>query len=137
MNNNYNYFNAYSDPYFRPTSFDLDITNPSFHKFNKLSILDWSYLNQYMLQPQYYEQDWDDHHHPSSSQWGYNSPESYYQQSGQHLASYTQYQDQPIEAKFFLEKIFEAFLETTRQLQISTDSNSQVQDPYSIFQVPP
>ena len=39
-----------------------------------------------------------------------------------------------------LEKSFEAFLESTRQFEISTDSsipqNSQIKDPYSIFQVP-
>jgi len=46
-----------------------------------------------MPQPQYYEQDWDDHHHSSPIQWGYNFPESDYQQPDQHLASYTQYQD--------------------------------------------
>ena len=104
-------------------------------------MVDWSYSNQYMPQPQYYEQDWDDHHHSLPSQWGYNSSESYYQQPDQHSAPHTQYQDQPIEEKSSLEKSFEAFLESTRQFQVSTDSifakNCQVQDPYSIFQVPP
>ena len=59
----------------------------------------------------------------------------------QHPASYTSYQDQPIEEKSSLEKSLEVLLESTRQVQIQINSilpnNSQVQDPYSIFQVPP
>jgi len=113
MNYNYNCFNAYGDP--TPTSFDSDITNPAFHNFNQPSMPDWSYLNQYILQPHYYEQDCDDHHHSSLSQWGYNSPESYYQQLDQYSVSCAQYQDQPIEEKSSLEKSFEAFLESRRQ----------------------
>ena len=50
MDYNYNYSNAYSDPYFTLTSFDSDITNLTFHNFNQPSMLDWSYLNQYMPQ---------------------------------------------------------------------------------------
>ena len=94
-----------------------------------------------MPQFQYYEQEWDNHHHSSLSQWGYNSPESYYQQLYQQTASYTPYQDQPIKEKSSLEKTFEAFLESTRQVQIIADSilpnNFQIQDPYSNFQVQP
>ena len=56
-------------------------------------------------------------------------------------SSYTLYQDEPIEEKSSLEKTFEAFLESTRQVQIIADSilpnNSQIQDPYSNFQVQP
>jgi len=51
MDYNYNYFNAYSDLYFSSTSFDLDITNPVLHNFSQPSMPDWSYLNQYYLQP--------------------------------------------------------------------------------------
>jgi len=101
---------------------------------------DWSYPNQYMPQSQYYKQDWDNHHDPSLSQSGYNYPESYYQQPYQQTASYTAYQDQPIEENL-LYKSFEAFLESTRQLQIQTDpilpNNFQIEDLYSNFQVPP
>jgi len=57
MDYNYNYSYANSDPYFTPTSFDSDITNPAYHNFNQPSMSDWSYLNQYMPQSQYYEQD--------------------------------------------------------------------------------
>ena len=55
----------------------------------------------------------------SPSQWGYNFPESYYQQPYQQTVSYTPYQDQPIEEKSSLEKSFEAFLESTRQVHHS------------------
>ena len=68
---------------------------------------DWSYLNQYMPQLQYYEQDSDDHYHSSLIQWGYNSIESYYQLSYQHLASYTP-PEQPIEEPIDWEKRMEA-----------------------------
>ena len=48
---------------------------------------------------------------------------------------------QPIEEKSSLEKSFEAFLESTRKVQIQLDSilpnNSQIQDPYTNFQFPP
>ena len=130
MDYNYNYSDYNSNPYFTPTSFSSDITNPALHNSNQPSMPDWSYPNQNMPQSQYYEQEWDNHHHSSSSQWGYNSPESYYQQPYQQTASYNPYQDQPIEEKSSLEKTFEAFLESTRQVQIIADSilpnNSQI-----------
>ena len=103
MDYNYNYSNTYSDPYFTLTSFDSDITNPVFHNFNQPSMPDWFYPNQYMPQYQYYEKERDNHHHSSPSEWGYNSPESYYQQPYQQTASYTSYQDEPIEEKSFLD----------------------------------
>ena len=59
---------------------------------------------------------------------GINSPESYYQQSYQQTASYNPYEDQPIEEKSSLEKTFEAFLESTRQVQII--ANSILPKPY-------
>jgi len=97
MDYNYNYSNPYSDPYFTPTSFDSDITNPAFHNSNQPCMPDWSYPIQCMPMSQYYEQDWNDHHHSSPSQWGYNSPESYGQPPYQQPISYTPYQDQPFE----------------------------------------
>jgi len=48
MNYNYNYSNAYSDPYFKLTSFDSDITNPAYYNINQLSMSDWFYSNQYI-----------------------------------------------------------------------------------------
>ena len=44
-----------------------------------------------MPQSQYYEQEWDNYQHSSLSQWGYNSPESYYQQPYQQTTSYNPY----------------------------------------------
>ena len=93
MDYNYNYSNTYSDSYFTPTSFNLDITNLIFHNFNQPSMPDWSYPNQYMPQFKYYEQDRNNHLNSSQSQWGYNSPESYGQTPYQHPASYTPYQN--------------------------------------------
>jgi len=55
MDYNYNYSNVYSDLYFTSISFDSNITNPALHNVNQLSILDWSYPNQYYLKSQYYE----------------------------------------------------------------------------------
>ena len=106
MNYNYNYLNAYSDPYFTPISFDSDITNLIFYNFNQPSMSDWSYPNQYMPQSQYYEQEWDNHHHSSPSQWGYNSPESYHQQPHQQTASYNPYQDPTYRREIFFRKDF-------------------------------
>jgi len=72
---------------------------------------------------------------------GNTTPESYDQPPYQHPFSYTPYQEQSIEEKSSLEKSFEVFLESTRQIQISTNSsipqNFQIQNSYSIFQVPP
>ena len=72
---------------------------------------DWSYPNQYMPQSQYYEQDWNNHHYCSQSQWGYNSPESYYQPHCQHPASYTLSPRQPLEELIDWEKRMEALEE--------------------------
>ena len=70
---------------------------------------------------------------------GIQLPKSYYQPY-QQSASYTPYQDQPIEEKTDLEKSLEAFLESGRQNQNMKDSQShqnfQIQEPYSISQVP-
>ena len=51
MDYNYNYSNAYSDPYITATSFDSDITNPTFHNSNQPCMLGWSYPNQYIPSP--------------------------------------------------------------------------------------
>jgi len=94
-----------------------------------------------MPQSQYYEQDWNNHLHSSSSQWRYTSPESYCDPHFQHSASYTPCQEQSIEEKSKLTKSLEALLESQRQFQNMTDlilsQNFQIKDPYSIFQVPP
>ena len=51
---NNNFFNFNEDPYYTPTSYS-DITNPAYHNFNQPSVPDWSYLNNYMPQSQYYD----------------------------------------------------------------------------------
>ena len=72
---------------------------------------------------------------------GIQLPESYYQQPYQQTTSHPLYQDQPIKENFSLGKSLEAFLQSTRQVQIQLNSilpnNSQIQDLYSNFQVPP
>ena len=79
MDYNQNYSYAYNHPYFTSTSFDSDISYRTYHNFNQPSMPDWFYLNQYMPQSQYDEQDWSNHHYSSQSQWEYNSPKSYCQ----------------------------------------------------------
>ena len=64
-----------------------------------------------MPQSQYNEQKLESSSPLSQSQWGYTYPESYYQPPYQHSASYTRYQDQPIEEKSDLEKSMEALCE--------------------------
>ena len=91
-----------------------------------------------MSQSQYYEQDWNNHHHSSQSQWGYNSPESYSQPPYQHLTSYTPSPEQTLEESVDWEKRMEALEELERPIQILEDikspQNFQIKDPYSIFQ---
>jgi len=90
-----------------------------------------------MPQFQYYEQDWNNHHYSSQSQWGFNSPESYCQPPYQHPASYTP-PEQPLEESIDWEKRMEVLDELERQIQILEDSKShqnfQITDPYSMFQ---
>ena len=50
-----------------PDLFWLGYYQPAYYNFNQLSMLDWSYPNQYMPQSQYYEQDWNNHHYSSQS----------------------------------------------------------------------
>jgi len=77
-----------------------------------------------MPQSQYYEQDWNNHHHSSKSQWGYNSSESYSQLPYQHPAPYTLSPEQPLEESIDWENRMEALEELERQIQILEDSKS-------------
>ena len=122
MDYNHNHSYAYSDPYFIPPSFDSDITNPAYHNFNQPSMSDWSYPNQYIPQSQYYEQDWNNHHYSSQSQWGYNFPESYCHPPFQHSVSNFPSHDQPIEENFEAMKIIEAMIEFQEQKLKMMDS---------------
>ena len=65
-----------------------------------------------MPQSQYYEQDWNNYHYSSQSQWGYNSPELYCQLSFQHSVLNFPSHDQPIEEKFEAMKSIEAMIES-------------------------
>ena len=58
---------------------------------------------------------WNNYNHSSQSQWGCNSPESFYQQPYQHPPSYTSYQDQPIKEKSESTKSIEALIESQNQ----------------------
>jgi len=91
---NNNFFNFNEDPCYTPTSYS-DITNPAYHNFDQPSVPDWSYPNHYMPQSQYYEQDWNNHHYSSQSQWGFNTPEPYGQPPVQPLSSYTSFPTSP------------------------------------------
>ena len=138
MDYNYNYFDYNLNPYFTPNLFQFRY----YHIILTNQVCQIGLIRSNIcLNSQYYEQEWDNHPHSSPSQWGYNSPESYYQHSYKQTTSYTPYQDEPIEEKSSLQKTFETFLEFTRQVQIITDSilpnNFQIQDLYSNFQVQP
>jgi len=85
-------------------------------------MLDWSYPNQFMPQSQYYEQDWNNHHYYSQSQWGYNSPKSYCQPPFQHSASNFPSHDQSIEEKSKVIKSIEVMIESQEQSLKMMDS---------------
>ena len=100
-------------------------------------MLDWSFLNQYMPQTQYYEQDRNNHHYSLQSQWGYNSPELCCQPPYQHPTSYTP-PKQPPKESIDWEKMMEALEKLEWRIQILEGSKSrqnfQITDTYSIFQ---
>jgi len=100
---------------------------------------DLSYSNMHMPQSQYYEQDWDNHHHSSPSQWGYNSLLSYCQPPFQQSSSYALFSDQSINEESDIERSRKAileYLESQNSIDSSIPQNSQIQDPYSIFSSP-
>ena len=103
-------------------------------------MLNWDYPIQYVPQSQYYVQDWNNHHHSSQSQCRDNSLESYHQPPYQHPASYTPNPEQPLEEPIDWEKRMEVLEKLERRIQNLEDSkfhqSFQIQDPYSIFQVP-
>jgi len=80
------------------------------------------------------------HHYSSLSQWGYNTPELYYQPLFQQSSSCTPFSDQPIEERFDIkrsEKAILEYLQSRNSIDSSIVQNSQILDHYSIFQVPP
>jgi len=77
MDHNYNFSHANVNPYFIPTSFDSNFTNPALHNFNQPSMSDWFYLTQPTSQSQCYEQDLEQPSQLVIELVGYNSPKSY------------------------------------------------------------
>ena len=67
-----------------------------------------------MPKSQYYEQDWNNHHYSSQSQWGYNFPESYYQPPFQHSTYNFSSYDQLIEEKSEVMKSIEVIIESQK-----------------------
>ena len=56
--NNNNFFNPNMNPYFTPTLFDSDNSDPAMYNMNQPYMPNWNYSTQYVPQSQYYEQDW-------------------------------------------------------------------------------
>ena len=79
---------------------------------------DWFYPNQYMPQSQYSEQDWNNHHYSSQSQF----PESYCQSPFQYSASNFPSHDQLIEEKSEVMKSIKVMIESQEQKLKMTDS---------------
>jgi len=105
------------------TSFNLDITNPTFHNFNQSSMPDWSYPNKWSPSPNIMnktEKFITTLHRVSKDA----TPKSYGQKPYQHLPLYTPFQNQPIKENSDWEKSYEAFLEYTRQNQNLKDSQA-------------
>ena len=73
--NNNNLFNHNMNPYFTPTSFDSDNSNPAMYNMDQLYMSDWVYPTQYDPYPQSYDQNFQNYFHSSKSTWGFISPE--------------------------------------------------------------
>jgi len=139
MDYSYNYSNVYSDPYFTLTSFDSDITNPVYYNFNQVYRIGHIRINICPIPNIITKLEQSSLLFTESVR--IQLPKLYGQKAYQHLSSYTLFQDQLIEEKSNFKKSYEAFLESARQNHNPTDSQAhqdfQVQDPYSIFKVPP
>ena len=71
---------------------------------------------------------------------GIQLPQSYYQPPFQQSSSYTPFSGQPIEEESDIEwsrKVIFEYMESQNSIDSSIPQNSQIQDPYSFFQVPP
>ena len=53
--NNNNSSNSNMNPYFTPTSFDSDNSDPAMYNINQPYMSDWDYPTQYNLYPQSYD----------------------------------------------------------------------------------
>ena len=77
--NNNNSFNPNMNPYFTPTSFDSDNSDPAMYNINQPYMPGWDYSNQYDPYPQPYDYNFQNNFNSSQSQWGFTSPESDFQ----------------------------------------------------------
>ena len=108
------------NPYFTPTSFDSDNSDPAMYNMNQPFMPSWDYPNQYDPYPQPYDHNFQNNFYSSQSQWGFNSPESNFQPSCSQFSqnsfpdfgSYTPFPVLPTEEKFNLERSMEAILES-------------------------
>ena len=76
--NNNNFFNPNMNPYFPPTSFDLDNSNsnPAMYNMNQPYMSGWDYPTQYDPYPQSYGYNFQNNFNSSRSEWGFTYPES-------------------------------------------------------------
>ena len=86
--NNNNFFNPNMNPYFTPTSFDSDNSNPAMYNINQPYMPSENYPTQYDPYPQSYDYNFQNNFHSSQSSWGFTSLESNFQP---HCPQFSQY----------------------------------------------
>ena len=101
------------NPYFTPTSFDSDNSDPAMYNMNQSFMPSWDYPNQYDPYPQPYDHNFQNNFNSSQSLWGFNSPESNFQPpcpqfSFPDFGSYTPFPVPPPEEKSDLERSMES-----------------------------
>jgi len=127
------------NPYFTPTSFDSDNSDPAMYNMNQPYMPGWDYPNQYDPYPQHNDYNFQNNFNSSQSSWGFTYPESNFQPpcpqvpqySFPNFDSYTPFPEPPIEEKSSLERSMEESLERMQNLL-----NSQIfphQTPHPPF----
>jgi len=116
---NNNFFNSNMNPYFTPTSFDSDNSNPAFNNMNQSKRPDWMYSTQYNSYLQSYDQIFQNNLNSSHSRSEFASPEPNFQPPFHNIffsnfASYTSFLESPTKEKSELEKSIEAMQEAER-----------------------
>ena len=110
------------NPYFTPTLFDSDNSDPAMYNMNQPFMPSWDYPNQYDPYPQPYDHNFQNN--SSQSQWVFTSPESNFQlpcpqfsqSSFPDFGSYTPFPVPPTEEKFDLERSMEESLQQVKNL---------------------
>ena len=77
--NNNNFFNPNMNPYFTPTSFDSDNSDPTMYNMNQPYMPNWYYPTQYDPYPQSYDYNFQTNFYFSQSSWEFTFPESNFQ----------------------------------------------------------